>query len=112
MAGTVVTISPLMHVAEIVLRTRARVERDGVAELAAATADRRQVAHLRRVGKRLAADKSLECYLADRTDGATYLTVFAAGQKHRPGVMGDARTDARAEDPDGDYWSVPKPPAG
>ena len=92
MAGIVITLSPRVPVAEMERRTRALVARDGVAELAADSADARQVAHLRRIFRRLAADPALECYLADRTDGATYVTVFAAGQQHRPGWWGEAKT--------------------
>jgi hypothetical protein len=81
MAATVITLSPRIPVAEIERRTRALVARDGVAELAADSADARQVAQLRRVARRMAADPGLECYLADRTDSATYLTVFMAGKR-------------------------------
>jgi hypothetical protein len=108
MPGTVITISPRVPVAKLEKIARGRVQRDGVAELAASTADARQVAYLRRVARLLAADESLECHWAARTDGATYLTVFMAG-RHDAGWMGAAKTGGPDEDPDGDYWSVPKP---
>ena len=90
MTATVITLSPRVPVAEIERRIQARVDRDGVAEVAAATGDGRQVAYLRRISRRLAADPALECYFADRMDGATYLTVFAAG-KRPAGWWGEPR---------------------
>jgi hypothetical protein len=78
-AGMVITVSPRVRVADLERMARSRVARDGVAELAAVTADARQRRQLRRVGLRLAADPGLDVFFGDRSDGATYLTAFPAG---------------------------------
>jgi hypothetical protein len=91
MVASVITVSPRVPVAKLEQIARGRILRDGGVELAVTTADARQVAHLRRVVRRLAADPALQCHLKDRTDGATYLTAFPAG-KPPVGWMGEPRT--------------------
>jgi hypothetical protein len=89
--GSVVTISPLVPVAELERRAIARIGRDGVAVYAAVTADRRQRAHLLRLRARLVADPALDVYGGTgRPDGTTFLVVCPKGG--RPAYMGDART--------------------
>ncbi len=110
MAGSVITVSSRISLPELERRVRERVARDGVAPLAAVSG--RQRTHLHRLRQRLVADPGLDVIGGTaRPDGTTWLTVFAAGQP-RAGFMGDARTDAPAEDPDGDYWSAPEPGTG
>jgi hypothetical protein len=79
MAGTVVTISPRESLGKLEQLARSRVERDGVAELAAKAADRRQVRQLRRLGHRLSDDPGIRVLWTEPDDGAVYLTVLPAG---------------------------------
>jgi hypothetical protein len=51
--GTVRTLSPLVPLAELERRARTWLARDGTVAFSAATADRRQVAHLRRLYRAL-----------------------------------------------------------
>ena len=79
MVGTI-TISPRVPVKAMQRQVRARVERDGGVELAAATRHRRQVAHLGRLEDLLRADDQLACIpFSDTPDGGTYLMVLSAG---------------------------------
>lgn len=106
MPGTVITISPLVPVAELERRARALIERDGIAVYAAVTADGRQRRHLMRLRARLVADPALDVSGGTgRPDGTTWLIACPAGG--RPAYMGDVRTGQPDEDPDGDYWSAP-----
>lgn len=93
MAGSVVTISPRIPLAELERRLRARLARDGVAVLAAASADDRQRRYLRKLRARLAGDPGLSVFYGDRLDGATWLTVCRAGEERLAAYFGDARTD-------------------
>jgi len=97
-------------VAELERMARSHLARDGVAQFAAAAADGRQVAHLRRLRARLAADPELEVFFGDRPDGAVYLTVYPAGAR-RAAVWGVPRhLDDPDPDPDGgDFWGVKDP---
>jgi hypothetical protein len=91
MSAAVLTISPRMPLDRAERIARGRVERDGVAVMAADSSDRRQVAQLRRLHDRLTADDDLDCFLRDRPDGTTWLSVIPRGQ--RPlGWWGDAKT--------------------
>jgi len=83
MAGVVITISSRVHVDDLERQARVRVERDGVAVVAATTSDQRQVRQLRRLAGRLGADDALDCFLRDWPDGSTLLSVIPRGQ--RPG---------------------------
>jgi hypothetical protein len=116
MAGTVITISPLISIAKLKRIAETRLARDGMVEFAAATADGRQLRHLRRLRDRIAADPDLGVFYRypDRPGGAaTYLTVFAAGQRPPVGWWGGAKIGQQDEgDPDGDYWGVPEPGTG
>jgi hypothetical protein len=94
MTATVVTISARVNVRELERLARARVDRDGVAPLAAPTASRRQVQQLHHLKHRLSGDDSLDCYSAEHGDAA-HLTVFLrSGRGSRRGVgwFGEART--------------------
>jgi hypothetical protein len=96
MPGTVITLSPHLPLDRAERLVRERVARDGAVELAAKTADRRQVRQLRRLSLRLAADPSLWVFRKDRPDGGTYLTVIRAGS----GPVwwtGEAKIDATAD---------------
>ena len=92
MAGTVVTLSPRIPVTDAVGIVKRRLAADGVAVLAVATGDRRQVKNLRRVRARLAADPGLSVFYGDHLDGAVYLTVCRAGEERRIAYFGAART--------------------
>ena len=92
MAATVITVSPRIGVDDLVRSVHTHVERDGAAVLAAASTDRRQVAHLKRLFRRLDSDTGLYVSSGDRTDGSICLTVFPAG-KRSAGVWGDPRID-------------------
>jgi hypothetical protein len=86
--ATVITLSPRVHVDDLVRLVLTRVERDHVAKVAARRQDVRQVRQLRRLARRLASDDELDVSSGDRTDGTTCLTVFPAGQRSA-GVWGD-----------------------
>jgi hypothetical protein len=92
MAGTVITLSPLIPANDAVGIVMRRLAADGVAVLAVATADRRQVSSLRRVRARLVTDPGLSVFYGDHLDGATYLTVCRAGEERSIAYMGDAKT--------------------
>lgn len=109
MAGTVITISPRVSLADAERLARSRLARDGMVEFAAAVADGRQLAHLRRLWTRLVDDPGLMVFYADRLDGAVYLTLFNAGQRPPVGWFGDAKIDRPDDGADGDHWSVPDP---
>ena len=102
MAGTI-TVSPRVPVDDLERQVRARVARDGGVELAATTAVHRQVAHLRRLGRRLRADDRLACIpFSDTPDGGTYLVVLpASAAGDGLGVAGrrEARLSAPATSP-------------
>jgi hypothetical protein len=83
MASTAATISPRLPLGDLERQARARVERDGIYVVAAATRAGRQVAYLRRLRRRLEADPGLDCFERDLPDGTTLLSVIARGQ--RPG---------------------------
>jgi hypothetical protein len=77
---------------------RVSVSRDGVAVIGAAVGDARQLAQLRRLRGRLAADPGLAVLgPTDHLDGAVYVKVFAAGGP-RPGWWGAAK-GADEDDP-------------
>ena len=91
MPGTVITLSPripLPAAAGIVAR---RLEAGGVAVLAAAADDRRQVRSLRRLRAHLAADPGLSVFYGDHLDGGVYLTVCRAGEERSIGYFGDVK---------------------
>jgi hypothetical protein len=73
MAATIRTVSPGVPVRELERRTRARVDRDGIAVLAAASGDQRQLRHLRRLAHSLASDGRFDCYLAETIDDDAYI---------------------------------------
>ena len=80
MPPSAVTISPRIPVAEHERRARVCVARDGWAIIGAAAGDARQVAQLRRLRSRLAADPALEVFgPTDHLDGAVYVKVCAVG---------------------------------
>jgi hypothetical protein len=101
-AASVITLSPLWKLDDVARTVRGHVARDGRAVVAAATNDRRQVRHLRRLSHLLMAGDGLDCTLGDRTDGTTYLTVFQQGNEKGRGLgsWGDPRT---VSDPGGPY---------
>jgi hypothetical protein len=80
MAGSVVTLSPRIHAAELERKARARIARGGVAVYVAATADRRQRAHLHRLRDRLMGDPALEVHCSDQPGGTTQLAAWPVGQ--------------------------------
>jgi hypothetical protein len=85
--ATVLTLSPRESLSRVEQLIRSRVERDGIAALAASTDDDRQLRQLRRLAYRLAADERLDCTLGEHGDGATWLTVFArTGRDSRRGL--------------------------
>ena len=90
-AGSVVTISPRVHLGDLERLARTRLARYGVAVFAAVTADGRQRHHLRKLGERLAGDPAFEVHGGPQTDGTTSLIVFAAGGP-RPGWFGGPKT--------------------
>jgi hypothetical protein len=92
MVGTVITLSPRIPVGDAVGIVTRRLAADGVAVLAAATADRRQVSSLRRLRARLVTDPCLSVFYGDHLDGATYLTVCRAGEERSAAYFGDAKT--------------------
>jgi hypothetical protein len=97
MTATVMTISPRVPVREHERRARDCVAREGVALFAAATADRRQLRHLRRLVDRLAADDLLDVTVGE-IGNATEMTVYLrAERQHRRGlgVLGEPKTDPR-----------------
>jgi hypothetical protein len=88
------TISARVNVRELERLARGRVDRDGVAALAAPTENRRQVRQLQHLAHRLDDDDRLDCYSAEHGD-ATHLTVFLRSQRgSRRGVgwFGEAKT--------------------
>ena len=89
MAGSVITVSSRIPLAELERRVRERVARDGVAPLAAVSA--RQRGHLVQLRAKLVADPRLDVYGGTvRPDGTTWLIVCPAGG--RPGWWGEPRT--------------------
>ena len=89
--GAVITVTTRAQAADYARMARARVRRDGVAELAAETSRPRPVRLLREVAGRLAADPGLDVYYGPRTDGVTYLTAFPAGQSRPIWWSGDPK---------------------
>jgi hypothetical protein len=87
-AGTVITVDPRVSITDLERLARVRISRDGVTQVAAATADRRQRAQVCRLRRRLVADPGLDVFFGDRPDGVTYLTAYPAGQRQQ-GVWGD-----------------------
>jgi hypothetical protein len=99
-----VTISPRVSLAALERQVRNRVERDGLAVIAAAADDSRQVRYLRRLAYRLAGDTALDCYWGpggepdlddEAPTGTVVLTVFArSGRSTRRGLgwFGEAHT--------------------
>ncbi|HEY3033578.1 MAG TPA: hypothetical protein VGJ54_02825 [Streptosporangiaceae bacterium] len=112
MAGTVMTLSPNMPRGRAERIVRDRVDRDGFATVAVATADARQVAHLERLAGRLRPDDALDCYgLAPWPDGTTRLTVFpAANRAARRGLGWWGEPSIGATDDGLDYWGMPFEP--
>jgi hypothetical protein len=92
MAGTVITLSPRIPVDDAIGIVTRRLAADGVAVLAAAAADRRQVRSLRRLRASLAADPGLSVFYGDHLDGAVYLTVCRAGEERAAAYWGGAKT--------------------
>jgi hypothetical protein len=92
MSGVVVTISSRVEPHDLERQARARVERDGVAVVAAATSNRRQVRQLRRLAGRLEVDAGLECRVDAVHTGTTYLIVRALGSDRPVNWRGDAKT--------------------
>jgi hypothetical protein len=101
--GSVVTVSPRDRLADLEQMARSRVERDGVAQFAAATADRLQMVRLRRLRGRLLATPDLDVFYGDRTDGYSYLTVYPPGER-AAAVWGEPKG---VENPE-DYWDSPE----
>ena len=66
--------------------------RSGVAVLAAAAGDHRQVRSLRRLRALLAADPGLSVFYGDHLDGGVYLTVCRAGEERKIGCFGEVKT--------------------
>jgi hypothetical protein len=94
---------------------KSRVGRDGVAQFAAVTADRMQLARLHRLRGRLGHNLVLDVFYGDRPDGMSYLTVYPAGQRQAAvwgqpkGVEEEGPEDVHVEFLDGDLWDVPEP---
>jgi hypothetical protein len=107
----VITISPREALPKVEQLARARLARDGIVEVAAKSADRRQVRQLRKFAHRLAADGGLWVFgLTDRGDGGTYVMIFPAGSGGA-WRSGEAKIDAA--DDGLDYWGMPfEPEAG
>ncbi len=91
MPAVVATISPKMPLDRAERIVRGQLDRDGIAVVAAASGDRRQVRQLRRLAGRLAAGGDLDRQLAE-TGGTTYLIVRAAGSDRPVNWRGDAKT--------------------
>ena len=90
-AGTVITLSPRIPSAAAAGIVARRLAVDGVAVLAAAAADRRQVRSLRRLRALLAADPGLSVFYGDHLDGAVYLTVCRGGHERSAAYWGAAK---------------------
>jgi len=90
MGGAVITISPRVHVDELERLACARLARDGVVELAAATGDQRQMRHLEKLAHRLV-DPDRMVIAHHGQDGATYVTVLPAGLDHAVWWSGDPK---------------------
>jgi hypothetical protein len=95
--GSVVTVSPRHRIADLERMARSRIARDGAAQFAAVTADRMQLARLRRLRGRLIHDLRLDVFYGDRVDGMSYLTVYPAGDRSA-GIMGDPNGADDSED--------------
>jgi hypothetical protein len=91
MAGTVITLSPRIPLAAAAGIVARRLAADGVAVLAAAAADRRQVRSLRRLRALLVADPGLSVFYGDHLDGAVYLTVCHVGDERSVAYWGAAK---------------------
>jgi hypothetical protein len=81
--GTVITLSPRKPLADAERLARSRLSRDGSVQFVARTADRRQVAELRRLYGRLLGTGAIPgvlMSLADRPDGTTRLSMFREGR--------------------------------
>jgi len=83
---------------------RARIRRDGVTQFAAVNSSGRQLRLLRELRDRLAGDPALDVFYGDHLDGATYLTVYPAGDRSAAGIMGEPNG---VESPE-DYWAAPE----
>lgn len=76
-AAPPITVSPRVRVEDLCRLAKTRLKRDGVAQLVAASGDKRQVRQLRRVAGRLASDGDVLCVpLKDNGQGGIYLSVI------------------------------------
>ena len=91
MSAVVLTISPRVPLDRAERTARGRVDRDGIAAMAATTGDGRQVAYLRRLARRLVAG-GLDCQLAETGADTTYLIVRALGSARPVNFRGDPKT--------------------
>jgi hypothetical protein len=73
-----VTVSPRIPVGDLCRLVQARLDRDGVVELVAASQDGRQLSQLRRVARRLAAD-GFHCSQRDEKGGIVLTVIPRAG---------------------------------
>ncbi len=85
-------------VADLERMARADLARDHVAVLAAPVGDQRQVGTLRRLGRQLAADDSLDVYLGPHDDVVALTVYFRAERDSRRG-LGWMERDVTPEPP-------------
>src|SRR5437764_15489441 len=87
-AGSVITVSPRDRIGDLERMARTRTARDGVVQFGAVTADRMQLARLRRLRGRLVHVPAFDVFYGDRRDGMSYLTVYPAGERSA-GIWGE-----------------------